>query len=119
MTTPWTSRCESGNCVEVRTVGDLVEVRDTEHPEQAPPRVSARAWAEHEAALRTEVLKVAARGLLADAKRHAAMWGRGQTWDRGFVAGMEHAAYALANSIDRPETLTEVRNDAKWTSDGD
>jgi hypothetical protein len=52
-----------------------------------------------ETVVRAEALKIAARGLLDDAKGHA-KWT--SAWDRGFVAGVEHAAHTVANSIDRP-----------------
>lgn len=121
MTTDWTSRCESGNCIETRTVGDLVEVRDTEHPEQVLS-VPASAWAEYEAALRAEVLRTAARALLAEAEVYDAKWNRRprrpatSDWDRGYVAGMQRAAHDVANSIDRPEVLTAVRDETKGTA---
>lgn len=122
--TDWTSRCCETNCIETRTVGDLVEVRDTEHPEQVLS-VAASAWAEYEAALRAEVLKIAARALLAEAKAYEEKWlGPGHSgehvhWDKGYVAGMQRAAHDVANSIDRPEVLTEVRDETKGTSDGE
>jgi hypothetical protein len=99
MTTPWTSRCESGNCVQTRTVGDLVEVRDTERPEQVL-RVSARAWAEHEAALRAEGRQQAVkalRDLPHSLVEHRHLW--------ELIRRLEVA-------------LTEVRDEAKGTSDG-
>jgi|GEM_PF-3500365 len=58
---------------------------------------------------RREALKIAARGLLADAKAHAAKWNT-EKWDQGFVAGMEHAAHTIANSVDRIDPDQDVWN---------
>ena len=123
--TPWTSRCESGNCVETRPVhladgGEYVEVRDSEMGGSL--LVTVAAWAAHEAALRAEALKVAARSLLAEAEAYDAKWNRhpvpgSSDWDKGYVAGMQRAAHDVANSIDRPG-LTEVHDDEKGNSDG-
>jgi hypothetical protein len=38
------SRCDSGNCVEVRLVDDHVEIRDSKHPTPTLP-VDRRTWA--------------------------------------------------------------------------
>jgi hypothetical protein len=57
MTTDWTSRCESGNCLQTRRVhladgGEYVELRDTET--EGTLLVTVAAWEAHEAALRAE-----------------------------------------------------------------
>jgi hypothetical protein len=102
MTAPWTSRCESGNCVQTRTVGDLVEVRDTERPEQVPLKVSARAWAEHEAAVRAEGYRQAVEALRS-AGSAAADW---LLLKNGARIARELADYLA---------LTEVRDDKETT----
>lgn len=53
--TPWTSHCETGNCVETRLVGDQVEIRDTDRPE-ATLLVPAKAWEEFLASVRAEAV---------------------------------------------------------------
>lgn len=72
-------------------------------------------------ALRAAGLKAVAHALLAEAEAFDAKWNRPRSvasdWDRGYVAGMQRAAHDVANSIDRPEVLTEVRDETKGTSD--
>lgn len=61
-------------------------------------------WAALRALLRRDVLRAAARALLAEAKAYNDKW-RGRPtaseWDQGYVRGMESAAHSVANAIDR------------------
>jgi len=57
-----------------------------------------------------EVLKTAARSLLAEADAYSRKWCQdpgASAWDKGYAVGVEAAAHTVANSIDRPERLTE------------
>jgi hypothetical protein len=107
--TTWHSYCESNGCVQVRTVGDLVEIRDSGNPGQVLA-LPAQAWAEHEVALRAEGRQQAGADIRAAA---AAIHHRaeieagvvGQT-DHPFLLGCEYAA-----------RITEVRDEAKGTSE--
>lgn len=60
-----------------------------------------------EAAARKAALQEAARGLNATAEAYRGRYGPNK-WDCGFVDGIGHAASMVANSIDRPEVLTEA-----------
>jgi hypothetical protein len=40
---PWTSPCDTGTCIQTRTVGGQVEIRDSENP-NATLLVPAQAW---------------------------------------------------------------------------
>lgn len=46
MTAGWVrpSRCVAGECVEVRATGDVVQVRDSKHPDQPPLAFTGAEW---------------------------------------------------------------------------
>ena len=97
--TDWTSRCESGNCLQTRRVhladgGEYVELRDTEV--EGTLLVTVAAWQAHEAALRAEGRRLAADEIRASAAgiilRAEAEAGVDGAADHPFLLGCEYAA---------------------------
>ena len=113
--TDWTSRCESGNCLQTRRVhladgGEYVELRDTEV--EGTLLVTVAGWEANEAALRAEGRRLAADEIRASAAgiilRAEAEAGVDGAADHPFLLGCEWAAL-----------LIEVRDDTKGTTDAE
>jgi len=107
--TDWTSRCESGNCLQTRRVhlaDEYVELRDTEM--EGTLLVTVAAWQAHEAALRAEGRRLAADEIRASAASiilcAEAEAGVDGAADHPFLLGCEWAAL-LIEVRDEPEPV--------------